>query len=331
MNRIAVLGSANVNLVVRQPRLPRPGETLFGTGFSSEPGGAGLNQAVAAARLDAGVDFLGMVGEDAHGEQIRRLLAREGIPDDGLESAVEPTGTAHTAVVDSGENSIVVVPGANAALTALSRTQREAIERAAFLMMQCELPVSALVEGLAAARAAGVFTVLTPAPVVTLPDGFLDLVDLIVPGRLEAAALTGQSDPVRAAELLSAGGTWAIVTLGAEGSVVAFDGSVLGLAPARPVRAVDTTAAGDTFVGVLVAQLAAGADRGAGAGGGDAGRGAGVGAGGAGGAAIGGRSISATAMIDAVRWATVASSVAVTRPGATSSMPTLAEVTAILA
>ncbi|MBC7442427.1 MAG: ribokinase [Ramlibacter sp.] len=336
MNRIAALGSANMDLVVRQPRLPQPGETLFGTGFSTVPGGKGLNQAGAAARLGAVVDFIGMVGDDLHGEQLRVVLAREGVQVDGLESSVEPTGTAHVSVVDSGENSIVVVSGANAALTGLSGPQRETIARAAFLMLQCELPVPVLAEGLAAARAAGVFTVLTPAPVVALPEGFLDLVDLIVPNQLEAAGLTGQSDPVRAAELLSAGGTWAIVTLGAEGSVVAFDGSVLGLAPARPVRAVDTTAAGDTFVGVLVARLAGGAgaagsgDSGSDDGGSDDG-GSGDGGSGDGGSGDGGRSISEADMIDAVRWATVAASVAVTRPGATSSMPTLAEVTAILA
>jgi ribokinase len=321
MNRIAVLGSANMDLVVRQPRLPRPGETMFGSGFSTVPGGKGLNQAVAAARLGADVDFLGMVGEDVHGVQLRLLLTREGIDHEGLESSSsEPTGTAHISVVDSGENSIVVVSGANAALTGLSPAQRDTIARAAFLVLQCELPVSVLAEGLAEARAAGAFTVLTPAPVVALPDGFLDLVDLIVPNQLEAAELTGESDPVRAAELLSAGGTWAIVTLGAEGAVVAFDGAALGLAPARPVQAVDTTAAGDTFVGTLVARLAARAPLG---------RATGSVVAGADPLRAGG--ISEAEMIDAVRWATVASSVSVTRPGATTSMPTLAEVTAILA
>ncbi|TFC87551.1 ribokinase [Cryobacterium sp. TMT3-29-2] len=323
MNRIAVLGSATMDLIVRQARLPRPGETMSGSGFSAVPGGAGVNQAVAAARLGAVVDFLGMVGEDVHGAQLRLVLTREGIDHEGLEStsrcssssSSEPTGTAHISVVDSGENAIVVVSGANAALTGLSRAQHDTIERAAFLVLQCELPVSVLAEGLAAARSAGAFTVLAPAPVIALPDGFLDLVDLIVPNQHEAAALTGESDPVRAAELLSAGRTWAIVTLGAEGAVVAFDGAVLGLAPARPVQAVDRAAVGDTFVGVLVARLAAGAPRGW------AGRAEPLRAGG----------ITEAEMIDAVRWATVAASVSVSRPGGTTSMPTLAEVAAILA
>ena len=301
MNKIAVLGSANMDLVVRQARLPRPGETIFGSSFVTVPGGKGLNQAVAAVRLGGLVDFLGVVGDDAYGTELRALMASEGIRTAGLASSPGPTGTAHISVVDSGENSIVVVSGANNTLTELTNAQRETIIGSAYLVMQCELPTEVLIEGIDVARASGVFTVLTPAPVVPLPDGFLASVDLVVPNRIEAAELTGETDPVRAAEALSTGDAWAIVTLGAEGSIVAHDGTVLGLAPARPVRAVDTTAAGDTFVGALVARLAAGSERGE------------------------------AEMVEAVRWATVASSVSVTRAGATSSMPTLAEVTAILA
>ena len=305
MNTIAVLGSANMDLVVRQSRLPLPGETIFGGDFSTVPGGKGLNQAVAAARLGASVSFLGAVGADAYGTQLRAMLATEGIRSTELATADAPTGTAHISVVDSGENSIVVVSGANATVTTLSSEQRAMIADSAFLVMQCELPISVLVEGIAAARAAGVFTVLTPAPVVPLPVGFLASVDLIVPNQGEAAELTGESDPVRAAEVLSAGATWAIVTLGSEGSVVAFNGEALGLAPARPVTAVDTTAAGDTFVGALVARLAVDF--------------------------VHGTALTSDNMIEAVRYATVASSVAVTRAGATSSMPTRDEVEAILA
>ncbi|WP_104083549.1 ribokinase [Cryobacterium sp. Y11] len=304
MNTIAVLGSANMDLVVRQARLPRPGETIFGADFSTVPGGKGLNQAVAAARLGAAVNFLGAVGADAYGSELRALLLAEGIRSDGISTADAPTGTAHISVVDSGENSIVVVSGANATVTTLSDEQQAAVAESAFLVMQCELPISVLVEGIAAASTAGVFTVLTPAPVVPLPKGFLASVDLIVPNQIEAAELTGESDPVRAAEVLSAGKTWAIVTLGSEGSVVAYDGEALGLAPARPVTAVDTTAAGDTFVGALVARLAAGFVRGA--------------------------AVTPDQMIEAVRYATLASSIAVTRAGATSSMPTRAEVEQIL-
>lgn len=304
MTTIAVLGSAHLDYVVRQPRLPGPGETIFGSSLHMVPGGKGLNQAVAAARMGASVAFLGTVGADAAGRQLRSLLAAEGVSADGLGESAEPTGTAHVAVVDSAENSIVVVSGANATMTSLTAAQRATIEGAGILVMQCELPIAVLVEASALARAAGVFTVLTPAPVVALPDGLLAAVDLVVPNRLEAAAHSGEPDPVRAAEVLSADGTWAIVTLGDEGSVVAFDGSVLGLAPARPAGAVDTTGAGDTFVGALVARLARIV-----------------------GAAT---TVSEPEMIEAARWATVAASISVTRPGATDSMPTHAEVAALL-
>ncbi|MFC5931356.1 ribokinase [Cryobacterium melibiosiphilum] len=306
MTTIAVLGSANMDLVVRQARLPEPGETIFGHSFTTVPGGKGLNQAVAAARQGATVAFLGAVGADAYGAQLRALVAGEGIRSEGLAESAEPTGTAHISVTDAGENSIVVVSGANATVTALSAAQRATIGAAGFLVMQCELPVAVLTEAITVARANGVFSVLTPAPVVVLPAGFLASVDLVVPNQLEAAALTGEADAARAAELLSADKTWAIVTLGAEGAIVAFDGEVLGLAPARPAIAVDTTAAGDSFVGALVARLAA-TD-----------------------AAASGL-VSPDAMVDAVRWATVAASLTVTRPGATVSLPILAEVAAILA
>lgn len=301
-----------MDLVVRQPRLPEPGETIFGSGFSTVPGGKGLNQAVAAARLGGSVDFLGAVGGDPNGAELRALMAAEGIRTDGLAVTVEPTGTAHISVVDTGENSIVVVSGANSSLQALTPSQRDTIRNAAILMMQCELPLPVLSEGIALAREAGVFTVLTPAPVVPLPDGFLASVDLVVPNQIEAAALTGETDPVSAAEILSAGKTWAIVTLGARGSVIAYDGAALGIAPARRVDAVDTTAAGDTFVGALVARLAAGSPPQSGSAGGHA------------------HAQAQAEMVEAVRWATAASSISVTRPGATSSMPRYNEVAALL-
>ena len=306
MTTITVLGSANMDLVVRQPRLPRPGETMFGSSFGTVPGGKGLNQAVAAARQGGSVDFVGAVGADAYGQQLRALVAAEGIRSDGLMTVAGATGTAHISVTDSGENSIVVVSGANATVLALSAEQRATIAGAGFLVMQCELPVAVLAEAISIARAAGVFTVLTPAPVVALPPGFLASVDLVVPNQIEASELTGLANAEQAAAALSAGQTWAIVTLGSEGAIVAYDGEVLGLAPARPATAVDTTAAGDSFVGALVARLAVT----------DA-------------AATG--TVSPDAMIDAVRWATVAASLTVTRPGATESLPHLAEVAAILA
>jgi len=320
MKTITVLGSANMDLVVRQPRLPQPGETIFGSDFATVPGGKGLNQAVAAARLDAAVCFIGSLGDDSYGTELRDVLIGEGIDTANVATSARPTGTAHISVVDSGENSIVVVSGANATVTSLTDAAKQAIERSAVLVMQCELPVEVLEEAIAVARAAHVFTVLTPAPVIPLPDGFLASVDLVVPNQIEAAELTGEADPARAAASLSAGGTWAIVTLGAEGSIVAYDGSVLGLAPARPVQPVDTTAAGDTFVGALVARLT-GTPGGADAGSPEP-------------ASVPANErlghVTEADMVEAVRWATTASSIAVTRHGATTSMPTFGEVAALL-
>ncbi|PJJ61401.1 ribokinase [Compostimonas suwonensis] len=295
MTTIAVLGSANMDLVVRQQRLPRPGETIFGDAFTTVPGGKGLNQAVAAARLGAEVVFLGAVGDDDYGRRIRSLLEAEGIDTAGLATAQAPTGTAHVQVTASGENSIVVVRGANATITTLDAAQEAAIRSATVLVMQFELPLGLVDEAARIAQDAGVLTVLTPAPVLAPPQGLLERVGIVVPNEIEAMALTGASGPERAAELLSGLAEWAIVTLGAEGSIIAHRGEVLGHAPARPVRAVDTTAAGDTFVGGLIARLGAGDD-----------------------------------VVEAVRWGTAAASVTVTREGATSSMPRLAEVAPLL-
>ena len=126
MSAIVVLGSANIDLVVRQPRLPRPGETMFGSDFTTVPGGKGLNQAVAAARAGGDVGFLGAVGRDAFGEQLRRCLRDDGVDTDGLAEVDAPTGTAHIAVLDGGENAIVVVSGANAAITGSTTARRGA-------------------------------------------------------------------------------------------------------------------------------------------------------------------------------------------------------------
>src|ERR1700754_1610921 len=159
MSRIAVLGSANMDLVVQQPRLPHPGETIFGSGFSTVPGGKGLNQAVAAARAGGDVEFLGAVGTDAFGSELRDCLRREGIGVDGLAMVAGPTGTAHISVLDGGENTIVVVSGANVVQTALDDATRDRIAAASYLVVQFERPVGLVAEALAFARERGITTV----------------------------------------------------------------------------------------------------------------------------------------------------------------------------
>lgn len=296
VNTIAVLGSANMDLVVRQPRLPHAGETMFGSDFTTVPGGKGLNQAVAAARAGADVAFLGAVGADAFGAALRERLVADGIDVTALRTVDDAaTGTAHISVLDGGENSIVVVPGANAAVDGLDAADRTVLADPRFVLAQFERPLGLIREAFALARAGGVTTVLTPAPVVD-PGDLLELTDILVPNAAEACELAGVDDPEQAAIALSRRARTVVMTRGGDGALIAREGAVLAAVPARRVQAVDTTAAGDTFAGVMVARLAAG----------DA--------------------------LDAAAWAgAVAASIAVTRPGASSSMPTWAETEQALA
>lgn len=292
-----MLGSANLDLVVRQPRLPVPGETMFGSSFSTVPGGKGLNQAVAAARAGASVAFAGSVGSDAYGDQLLTLLSREGIATDAVLRSDEPTGTAHISVLDDGDNAIVVVSGANAAAE-LTDAARAAIADARFLVMQFERPQALLLEASRFARDEGVARVLTPAPASAPVAGLLETVDLLVPNAGEARELSGVADPEDAARALSlrlAANGRVVLTRGGDPALVARGGALEDRVAARDVDPVDTTAAGDTFTGVLVARLAAG-----------------------------------DAFERAASAASAAAAISVTRPGATSSMPTWAEIAAAL-
>ena len=293
--RIAVLGSANMDLVVRQPRLPRPGETMFGSAFSTVPGGKGLNQAVAAARVGGSVEFIGAVGTDAFGGELRDCLRREGIGVDGLATVDAPTGTAHISVLDGGENSIVVVSGANAAVTALDDPARATIAASGFLVLQFERPAELVAEALEFAQENGVLTVLTPAPVRAVEPGLLSLVDILVLNENEARELAGLDDVVEAGRALSREARTVVVTQGARGAFVAEDGELAGEVAPHRVEPIDTTAAGDTFVGVLVARLAEG-----------------------------------DTPPDALRAASVAAALSTTKLGASTSMPTWDEVTSVL-
>lgn len=295
MSAIVVLGSANLDLVVRQPRLPRPGETMFGSDFTTVPGGKGLNQAVAAARAGGDVGFLGAVGRDPFGEQLRRSLRDDGVDTDGLVEVDAPTGTAHIAVLDGGENAIVVVSGANAAITTLDDKAQRRIEDASYLVAQFERPQELITEAFVVAHGLGIRTVLTPAPVAPIDPNLLSLVDILVPNAQEACELAGVADETEAALKLSQTAGLVVMTRGGLGALVARDGEVVAEVPAREVVAVDTTGAGDTFAGVLVARLADGDE-----------------------------------LEAALAAATVAASISVTRQGATTSMPTWDEIAAVL-
>lgn len=254
---ICVLGSANMDLVAFVDRSPSPGETVTGRSYEQLPGGKGANQALAAARAGGDVRMVGAVGADPFGEAIRAVLAADGVDTSGLATAETATGTAHIVVDGDGTNAIVVIPGANGTVRELTDDHRAAIDAADTLLLQLELPLELVVAAARYARSVGVRVVLTPAPVLPLPPELLSAVDLLVPNEHEAARLTGLSDPRAAAQALLDGGVAAVtVTLGERGSLYLARGeSAPVVEPAVPVRAVDTTAAGDTFAGCLAVAL----------------------------------------------------------------------------
>jgi ribokinase len=262
---VVIVGSVNMDLVVRCARLPRPGETIIGRDFRCVPGGKGANQAVAAARLAAPVEFVGCVGTDAFGDQALAALRAEGIGVDHLRRAEGvASGVAVISVADNGENSIAVAPGANHALSSSDiDAAGERIAASAMLVCQLETPLPVVRRAIEIAAAASVPVLHNPAPAQPLPDALLAMVNLLVPNEGEAAALAGAGESTGALDCALAlrrrGARTVLVTLGAGGVLVADErGSVQH--PAYPARAVDTTGAGDAFVGALAAACAAGDD-----------------------------------------------------------------------
>jgi ribokinase len=263
--RITVVGSANIDLTFRAARLPRPGETVFGTGFYRGFGGKGANQAVSAARLGADVAFVGRVGADEFGRAIRDQLAAEGIDVTHLlEDPDRPTGTAAILVDDAGENAIVGVPGANLGLTPEDlRAAAGLLAASAIVLAPCETMIETISEAFRIAHAAGCTCVLNPAPARELPADLLSVLDVIVPNESELRALTGRptdtlDDVTAAAEALrSRGPRSVIVTLGPRGALMVGAHGRMPI-PAVSVTAVDTSGAGDAFCGALAAYLAEG-------------------------------------------------------------------------
>lgn len=250
---VVVVGSANLDLVSRVERLPAAGETVIGTDYAEHAGGKGLNQAVAARRAGARTAFIGCLGDDSAGDFLHHLLNDEGV-DPYVVTMARPTGRALISVDDSGENSIVVVPGANSCLTiSVVDDHRDVLSHARVVLAQLEVPVESVEAAFAIAKVAGATTVLNPAPARELPRGLLSLVDVIVPNQHEVNQLGGVTS------LLDAGVDTVIVTLGARGlRVVRRDGEFE--VPPFVVRAVDTTGAGDAACGAFVAAISLGRD-----------------------------------------------------------------------
>lgn len=276
---VAVVASLNADHVVTAPRIPAPGETILGTASSRALGGKGGNQAVAAARLGARVAVIGCVGDDADGQAYLQALASEGVDLTRVaRSPAAPTGMAAITVAADGANSIVVVPGANAEIPdGEAAAGIAAMSGLRVVLGQLEANPEATVAAFQAARERGVLTILNPAPANEHAESLLPLADIVVPNEVEFGQLSGESafdeSGLRrgANKLLAQGAHWVIVTLGEQGSVVvgAATGSrsnaaagatsadcVLERVPAVATTAVDTTAAGDSYVGTLAAQLA---------------------------------------------------------------------------
>lgn len=245
---VCVVGSANLDLVATVDRLPGPGETVPGGSFTEYPGGKGLNQAVAAARSGAAVAFVGALGDDGAAATLRSVMTDDGIDATHVATVQAATGRALIGVSARGENSIIVVAGANATVTATE------MPSARVVLTQLEVPLAAVESALSAGRAAGAITVLNPAPVQPIDAGILQWCDIVVPNEHEVELLGG------VARLLALGARAVVVTMGSRGAELhTADAPVVHIEPFSVVP-VDTTGAGDTFNGSLCARLAAGDD-----------------------------------------------------------------------
>jgi len=299
---IVVFGSINMDLVCRVDRLPLPGETIPGSAFFTAPGGKGANQAAACARLGAEVRMIGRVGEDLFGSTLQDDLRGCGVNLRDLTVTPGASGVALITVDRNGENSIVIVPGANGQVGGQDLQLLDpALEMAHTLLLQLEIPMEAVLQAARKAHARGVRVVLDPAPAMPLPEELYHLVDVLTPNENESAALVGlPAHDLPFAEhaaqvLLRRGVRQVVIKLGARGAYL-HDGESGELVPAFPVQALDTTAAGDAFNGALAVALGDG-----------------------------------QSLRQAVRFANAAGALSATRQGAQPSMPTRPEVEELMA
>lgn len=269
--QVTVVGSLNMDVVLTLERVPQPGETITAQALRYVPGGKGGNQAVACVRHGAQVQLFGCVGRDHHGNTLRLALHGDGVNVDhvGVHEGVA-TGSAVILVEPSGQNRICVVPGANAEVALPEEDFLNAVVQSDYLVLQFETPAAVVEEALHAAHSAGCRVVLNPSPVRAVPDAWWPLVHTLVVNEIEAAAFSGMAvDGPQAAEraaraLLAHGVRQVVVTLGAQGAVAVCGTAghaaapVLSRHPAPQVPVVDTTAAGDTFLGAMVTHLAEG-------------------------------------------------------------------------
>ena len=266
MKKIVIIGSANLDLTARVRTLPKPGETVGGGILIQANGGKGANQAVAAARLGADVTLLTSLGKDASGEKLAADFVKEGIDTSKIKFSHIPTGTALIFVDDNAENCIAVAPGSNNDLLPEDVDRiAEDLKEAAFMLIQLEIPMSSVERAVSLAYSFGTKVILNPAPMAPLSRELLSHLWLITPNETEAEKLTGihiesEDDAGEAAgRLFEQGVENVIITLGSKGSMVCTRRR-FEFVPSRPVKAVDTTGAGDCYNGALIAALAEGKD-----------------------------------------------------------------------
>lgn len=299
VKNIVVLGSLNVDNIMKMPRMPLVGETMALTDVTTAPGGKGANQAVAAARQGANVAFIGAVGNDSNGQFMRATLLTNGVNVDAVATNGDvPTGSAYIMLQESGANTILIHGGANQALT-VADIDEAVIAKADTLIAQFEVPLAVITAAFKIAKANHVQTILNPAPAVyQLTTELMQVTDIIVPNETEAqllSSITVENDEAVLNRvinvILSKGVSRCIITLGAAGSFVA-DGDKRWWAKPNKVNAIDTTGAGDTFIGTLASVIASDFSN----------------------------------LDEAVEQAGIASAIAVTRTGAIPSIPTHDEV-----
>ena len=301
-SRIVVVGSINMDLVTRTDNIPIPGETVIGGDLQTIPGGKGANQAVAAARLGADVAMVGHVGNDVFAKQLKENLDADGVNQTYVTGVEAASGVALIVVDASGQNSIVVASGANEWLTPADvEAAADVIESADVMLLQLEVPLETVHRAAQLAHDAGVRVILNPAPAQPLPSLLLQLVDVLVPNESEAAVLAGvpvddEEGLKTAAKILQSFGVETVIlTLGSRGSLLAQDGKFTHFPPFAGADVVDTTAAGDAFVGGLASAIAGGA-----------------------------------LVETAIPWGNAAGALAITRVGAQPSLPTRQEVKVFL-
>lgn len=303
MSKIIVVGSSNIDMTAMVDSLPRPGETIGGARFIQANGGKGANQAVAAARLGGDVMFATCVGNDLNGKALKDVFASDGINTKNHKMTDEaPTGTALIMVDKYAENCIAVAPGANGCLTPEDMDAMEGdFAEADILLVQLEVPMPTVCRAIELAAKHGLKVILNPAPVAPIPEHMFPMIHLITPNETEAEKLTGvkvctSDDAVKAAQVFFDKGVQnVIITMGASGSIICTKDGETTYVPTRKVDAVDTTAAGDVYNGGIATALSEG------------------------------KTLEAAA-----KFASVASSISVTRLGAQNSVPTRKEVNDIL-